>query len=90
MSLLAVACSAAMASIALAATGAAPVVGPLPAPPALGAVRVDSDFDGDGRIDMALWRPGNGVWYVLTSSSNWTSSFSRQRGTSGDQPTATT
>ena len=90
MSLLAVACSAVMASIALAATGVAPVVGPLPAPPAMGAVRVDSDFDGDGRTDMGVWRPSNSTWYVLTSSSNWASSFSRQWGTSGDQPTATT
>ncbi|MBK9164822.1 MAG: M36 family metallopeptidase [Acidobacteria bacterium] len=30
--------------------------------------RAIADFDGDGRTDLSVFRPGNGVWYLLRSA----------------------
>jgi hypothetical protein len=30
-------------------------------------VAVPGDYDGDGKTDVAVWRPGTGVWYALSS-----------------------
>lgn len=40
------------------------------------------DFDGDGKSDISLFRPDNGVWYLLNSSTGFTAS---QFGLSSDK-----
>jgi glucose/arabinose dehydrogenase len=44
------------------------------------------DFDCDGRSDVTVYRPSNGAWFVLQSSTNYTAFFHRIFGLSGDIP----
>ena len=52
-----------------------------------GTIRIplvlSADYDGDGATDITIWRPGN-HWYILTSSSNFTSSIHKNWGMSTD------
>ena len=43
----------------------------------LGDVPMLGDMDGDGRADLVVWRPTDGTFYWLTSSSGYSYSFAR-------------
>lgn len=46
-------------------------------------VSLKGDYDGDGKTDLAIWRPATGVWWIYKSTGG---TLSPQWGTSGDLP----
>jgi len=43
------------------------------------------DYDGDGKMDIAVWRPTEGIWFILPSNSPG-SYTATQWGIAGDVP----
>jgi sugar lactone lactonase YvrE len=51
-----------------------------------GATSRAFDYDGDGRAELMVYRPGNGSWYNSTSSSGFAGGTETQFGLTGDVP----
>jgi beta-lactamase superfamily II metal-dependent hydrolase len=58
------------------------------AQPAYPAYRTASDYDRDGRTDVAVYRPAYGTWFWLMSSANNTTYGQRGWGLANDVPVA--
>ncbi len=44
---------------------------------------VADNYDGDGKLDIAVWRPSTGMWHLLQSSNGY---YSELFGADGDTP----
>src|SRR6185369_11820982 len=53
-----------------------------------GVIPMPGDFDGDGKSDITVYGPSTGLWYILQSSTNFTTYTWGGWGNPGDQPLA--
>lgn len=51
-------------------------------------INAQNDYDGDGKTDIVVWRDTTGSFFILTSSSNFTSLTGGNWGATGDYPVA--
>jgi hypothetical protein len=42
------------------------------------------DYDGDGKSDLAMYRPSHGSWYILLSGTGYATYVSYHWGVTGD------